>query len=144
MIRYCLVMFAFLPFGLAVVPHAGAQSSGASESGPGVVATEGHPPGNGTFLNGTRMVTDSKICLASVDRCAMVRMMHLPPRIQMEAGIGALDVECGQGFQLVLKALDASPACVTPSTASDLVARGWALGQGEFANIRAAFDDRGQ
>ena len=103
--------------------------------------------GNGTantMLNGTRMVTDSKMCLASVDRCVMVKMMHLSPKIQLEAGIGALDVTCNTGFQLVLKATDASPACVTSSTAAELVARGWALGQDQMTKIKMMYESSSQ
>ncbi len=97
-----------------------------------------------TMLNGTRMVTDSKMCLASVDRCVMVKMMHLPPKIQMEAGIGALDVACNSGFQLILKATDATPACVTPSTAAELILRGWALGQDELTKIKMMYEPNRQ
>lgn len=109
-----------------------------------VTATHAQVGSQGIFLNGTRMVTDSKMCLASVDRCAMAKMMHLSPRLQMDAGIGALDVECGPGFGLVLKAYDASPACVTPAGHSKLVERGWALGDDEAARIRLFYEPGSQ
>lgn len=48
------------------------------------------------------------------------------PRVQAEQGVSIQDIKCVEGLQLVLKAEDHSPACVTSSTAQKLVARGWA------------------
>lgn len=48
------------------------------------------------------------------------------PLSQFKSGVAAHDVKCKQGFQLIIKAEDNSPACVTPPTATKLVARGWA------------------
>ena len=50
----------------------------------------------------------------------------LSPLQQIKSGIMAKDVTCNSGFQLILKAKDGSPACVTPSTVQKLVERGWA------------------
>ncbi len=50
--------------------------------------------------------------------------MH--PLQQVNSGILAKDVQCNQGFQLIFKTEDGSPACVKPDTASKLVERGWA------------------
>lgn len=36
-------------------------------------------------VNGTRLVTDSKMCLAKVDLCVMVKMMHAAPMKQINA-----------------------------------------------------------
>jgi len=48
------------------------------------------------------------------------------PLAQFKSGISANDVKCQNDLQLVIKAEDNSPACVTPDTASKLMARGWA------------------
>ena len=78
-------------------------------------------------IHGTRMISDSKMCLAGVDRCVMIKMLHAPPLKQMNVGIGSLDVSCKTDFQLVLKTTNNLPACVSPPTANELVKRGWAL-----------------
>lgn len=47
------------------------------------------------------------------------------PLKQLEAGIKPLDVKCREGFLLVTKHDNGSPACVTTSTAVVLAERGW-------------------
>ena len=95
-------------------------------------------------VNGTRMVSDSKICLAGVDRCVMIKMLHAPPLKQMNVGIGALDVSCKADFQLVLKTIDNLPACVSSSTANELVKRGWALSQDAMMKEKLMFEPNSQ
>lgn len=51
------------------------------------------------------------------------------PLEQLRSGIPAKDVKCQQGLDLVIKAEDGTPACVTPDGAIKLVQRGWALSQ---------------
>lgn len=94
--------------------------------------------------NGTRMVSDSKMCLAGVDTCVMAKMLHLPPIKQMNAGIGALDVSCKTGFQLVLKTTNNLPACVSQITANELVKRGWALSQDAMMKEKLMFEPNSQ
>ena len=48
------------------------------------------------------------------------------PLQQFKSGIPASDVKCNDGLQLIIKAEDGSPACVTPAVAHVLVIRGWA------------------
>ena len=50
----------------------------------------------------------------------------MSPLVQVRSGISAHDVKCVDGYSLVIKAEDGSPACVTPQTAQKLVQRGWA------------------
>jgi hypothetical protein len=90
-------------------------------------------------VNGTRLVTDSKMCLAKVDLCVMVKMLHMAPMKQINAGVGALDVVCKPEYQLVLKATDNKPACVKPSDGQDLVKRGWALSQEDMMKIMSTY-----
>ena len=94
-------------------------------------------------INATRLVTDSKMCLASVDACVMVKQLHLAPLKQLNVGVGALDVSCNTGYQLVLKAADYMPACVKTSTVPILVERGWATSQDEFVQLKAKYEPQG-
>ncbi len=50
------------------------------------------------------------------------------PLKQVKLGVLAGAVKCEQGLQLVIKAEDGSPACVTPNTANILIERGWTKG----------------
>ncbi|MDE1827299.1 MAG: hypothetical protein KGH83_06890 [Thaumarchaeota archaeon] len=56
----------------------------------------------------------------------------LGPLEQFKSGTPSLDVKCNDGLQLILKAEDASPACVKPDTAQILIERGWAW---NYANV---------
>lgn len=90
-------------------------------------------------VNGTRLTADSKMCLSKVDLCVMVKRMHMPPMKQINAGLGALDVECKADYQLVLKATDNKPACVKSVDAQELVKRGWALSPDDLAKLMATY-----
>jgi hypothetical protein len=48
------------------------------------------------------------------------------PLKQISSGIDPYSVTCKEGFELVFKSTDNSPACVKPSTAEKLIQRGWA------------------
>ena len=47
------------------------------------------------------------------------------PRAQMIHGVSAQDVKCREGFQLVIKASDNSPACLKPTSVPKLMSWGW-------------------
>ena len=49
----------------------------------------------------------------------------LSPLQQFKSGTPAKTVQCGQGFTLVIKIEDGSPACVSSQIAQALVVRGW-------------------
>ena len=49
----------------------------------------------------------------------------LPPLEQVKSGVHAKDIQCKQGFTLIIKAEDGSPACVHPQIAQILIQRGW-------------------
>lgn len=49
----------------------------------------------------------------------------LSPLQQFKSGTPAKTVQCNQGFTLVIKIEDGSPACVSSQIAQILVARGW-------------------
>jgi hypothetical protein len=48
------------------------------------------------------------------------------PLTQYKSGIKTDNVKCNTGLELVIKAEDGSPACVSPDTANVLIERGWA------------------
>ncbi len=52
------------------------------------------------------------------------------PFAQVKSGIAVNDVKCKEGLQLVIKAEDGSPACVTSGTATKLLDRGWTKNSG--------------
>ena len=54
----------------------------------------------------------------------------LSPLKQFQSGTAASKVACNQGFQLILKRENTSPACVTPDTAQILIERGWGFMRG--------------
>ncbi|NHH98061.1 hypothetical protein DYY66_2717 [Candidatus Nitrosotalea sp. FS] len=49
----------------------------------------------------------------------------LPPLEQVKSGVHANEVQCRQGYALVIKAEDGSPACVYSQVAQILIQRGW-------------------
>ncbi|HYL66862.1 MAG TPA: hypothetical protein VEU72_06875 [Nitrosopumilaceae archaeon] len=51
---------------------------------------------------------------------------ELSPLQQSKSGIAAKDVACKEGLQLIIKAEDDSPACVSSYNINKLVERGWA------------------
>ena len=51
--------------------------------------------------------------------------IHKSPRAQVLDGIVSNEVVCKEGFKLLLKINDDSPACVKESTAGKLIERGW-------------------
>ncbi|MDE1765317.1 MAG: hypothetical protein KGI27_03465 [Thaumarchaeota archaeon] len=48
------------------------------------------------------------------------------PLAQFRSGITAKDTVCNEGLELVIKAEDGSPACMSANTAQKLTERGWA------------------
>ena|SRR5690349_8727045 len=49
----------------------------------------------------------------------------LSPLEQFKSGTSATSVKCNDGFTLVIKIEDGSPACVTAQISQVLIARGW-------------------
>ncbi|MDE1813363.1 MAG: hypothetical protein KGH87_04980 [Thaumarchaeota archaeon] len=47
------------------------------------------------------------------------------PLEQIQLGSNSTDVQCKQGFDLIIKAHDNMPACVRPDTTNLLIKRGW-------------------
>ena len=55
----------------------------------------------------------------------MTKSSMLSPLQQVKSGVAPKDVQCKQGFTLIFKAEDGSPACVDPTIAPILAQRGW-------------------
>lgn len=96
--------------------------------------------GTVTFSYGIRNQTDpnsstiektiSKSLLFTIygnnSKVTAINEMPLSPLEQFKSGIAAKNVVCADGFTLVIKAEDGSPACVKPTTVNILIERGWA------------------
>jgi len=50
----------------------------------------------------------------------------ISPLKQMQSGVLAKNVDCKSGFELIFKATNGNPACVSPASATKLIAMGWA------------------
>jgi len=50
----------------------------------------------------------------------------ISPLKQMQSGIFPENVECKSGFELIFKATNGNPACVSSASATKLIAMGWA------------------
>lgn len=61
----------------------------------------------------------------SVSRGTPVKPTLDLPLKQFKSGIKTEDVKCTDGFTLVIKSEDGSPACVKPDTSKILIERGW-------------------
>ena len=70
------------------------------------------------------MYTNSKLSVITFNQ--KVFPVSGSPLKQISSGVDPNSVICKEGFELVLKAVDNSPACVKPTTAEKLVQRGWA------------------
>lgn len=49
------------------------------------------------------------------------------PLKQFKSGVSSNDIVCANGFVLVTKSEDRTPACVTQKTSYELLSRGWAI-----------------
>jgi hypothetical protein len=52
--------------------------------------------------------------------------VEFSPLYQIQLGIDSSDVQCKKDFELTIKLINDSPACVTPETKEKLIERGWA------------------
>ncbi len=50
----------------------------------------------------------------------------MSPRAQMNQGVESADVQCRDGFELVMKISNGSAACVKSQSVEKLILRGWA------------------
>jgi len=59
-------------------------------------------------------------------QCGDIRPIQTPPQ-QLRLGTESKDVLCHDGFVLIIKSENGSPACVKSQTVQKLVERGWGL-----------------
>lgn len=72
--------------------------------------------------NGTKIQLDKYTTTFTLSKAGL-----MSPLQQFKSGTSAQQVECKTGLELVIKAENNSPACVSPSSASVLMERGWAM-----------------
>lgn len=79
-------------------------------------------------------------------RCIKETILFIPPLQQLKSGISANDIVCKEGFELIFKSTNDSPACVKPETKTKLIERGWTkdgkeqfvkISLGEFKNVHS-------
>ncbi len=80
-------------------------------------------------MNGNMSMTNSHNMTNSQSMTHTQNMTNiqkiLSPLQQFKSGVLAKNVQCNQGFTLVIKIEDGSPACVHSQIAQILTARGW-------------------
>jgi len=70
------------------------------------------------------MYTNSKLSVVTFN--PEILPVSSSPLKQISSGVDPTSVFCKDGFKLIFKAVDNSPACVKPTTAEKLIQRGWA------------------
>jgi len=92
-------------------------------------------------LRKTRIVTNTNIAISIACSIILLSTLNvhgaslnpqdfnstLAPLKQFKYGIAVEDVECGQGFLLIIKSTDFTPACVKPQTMEKLLQRTWGV-----------------
>ena len=59
-----------------------------------------------------------------IEKAKELKLAWLSPRIQMNAGVDVQDIECREGFALVMKSSNGVPICLKADTALKMVERG--------------------
>jgi len=78
------------------------------------------------FMMKDKMMKEKESTMMEKENTVM-KMEHMDsPLKQMKSGVVASDVTCKEGLDLIFKVSDGSAKCVSSSTASKLVATGWA------------------
>ena len=78
------------------------------------------------FMMEDKMMKEKESTMMKKEDTVM-KMEHMDsPLKQMKSGVVASDITCKEGLELIFKVADGSAKCVSSSTASKLVARGWA------------------
>ena len=62
-----------------------------------------------------------------IEKAKDMHLAWISPRIQMTAGVDAADVECREGFNLVMKASNGVPMCLKSDTALKMIEKGIAV-----------------
>jgi hypothetical protein len=62
-----------------------------------------------------------------IEKAKDMQLAWISPRIQMNAGIDIQEIECREGFSLVMKASNGVPMCLKSNTALKLIEKGIAV-----------------
>jgi hypothetical protein len=62
-----------------------------------------------------------------IEKAKDMQLAWISPRTQITAGIGATEVECREGFSLVMKASNGVPMCLKSDTALKMIDKGIAV-----------------
>ena len=62
-----------------------------------------------------------------LEKAKELHLAWISPRIQMNAGVDASDIECREGFTLVIKSSNGIPMCLKADTAITMIERGLAV-----------------
>ena len=62
-----------------------------------------------------------------IEKAKDVQLAWIAPRAQINAGIDATDIECREGFSLVMKESNGVPICLKADTALKMIERGFAV-----------------
>ena len=62
-----------------------------------------------------------------IEQAKEIRLSWISPRQQITAGINAVEIECREGFSLVLKESNGVPMCLKADTALVMIERGIAV-----------------
>ena len=62
-----------------------------------------------------------------IEQAKELKLAWLSPRIQMSAGVDSQDIECREGFTLVMKSSNGVPMCLKANTALAMIERGIAV-----------------
>ena len=62
-----------------------------------------------------------------IEKAKDVQLAWISPRVQMTAGVDAADIECREGFSLVMKASNGVPMCLKADTALKMIEKGIAV-----------------
>ncbi len=79
-------------------------------------------------LSGILSVESSHVDLSEKkeNHVSTMALSKMSPKAQMKHGINSADVQCRQGFELVMKNSDSSAACINSHSVEKLIQRGWA------------------
>ena len=76
--------------------------------------------------NASELTDDQKQELRAefIEKAKELKLAWLSPRIQMNAGVDSQDIECREGFTLVMKSSNGVPMCLKADTALKMIERG--------------------
>lgn len=83
------------------------------------------PDDNNTLPTDNMTMPENNVLPVNTPVSPSTNTSTLPPLEQVKSGVHAKDVQCKQGFTLIIKAEDGSPACVYSQIAQILIQRGW-------------------